>query len=399
MPRFQWEAVNREGKVLRGIREAESARALRQALHNEALTPTAVDAVADSAARLSWTRLPAQQVSLMTRQLATLVYSGLPLHQALLAAAEQTDDKRTREIVNALARHVASGESLPMALAHYPRTFSTLYRSLIAAGVESGLLPDVLQRLADYLDARLVLRQKFVTALIYPALITVISIAVVVVLLTYVVPQVVAVYEHTRQTLPWLTRALIQTSAFLRATGVYWLVGGVMLVIGFSAACRNIDFRESVHRFRLRIPGVGRLSQTLETARFASTLAILVGSGAPLLRGLDTASGVLNTIPIQKAVQSAVARVREGVALARALRESGVFPPILIHLVANGEASGKLSEMLERAANELEREAERKLIWIAALIQPALIVLMGVIVLVLVLAIMMPIVSMNQLIR
>jgi general secretion pathway protein F len=399
MPRFQWEAVDHEGKVLRGTRDAESARALRTALQQEALTPTAIDPIADVAARLSWVRLPAQHVSLLTQQLATLVYSGVPLHQALLAVVEQTDHSRAREIVTSLAQHVAAGESLPAALAHYPRTFSPLYRSLVAAGVESGLLPQVLQRLADYLDARLALRQKFVTALIYPALITVISIAVVIVLLTYVVPQVVAVYEHTRQTLPWLTRALIQTSAFLRATGIYWLIGGVLAVLGFSVALRNIGFREVVHRFWLHMPGIGRLLQTLETARFASTAAILVGSGAPLLRSLETASGVLTMIPIQKAVQKAVNRVREGVALARALRESGVFPPILIHLVANGEASGKLSEMLERAAAELERDAERKLIWIAALIQPALIVLMGVVVLVLVLAIMMPIVSMNQLIR
>jgi general secretion pathway protein F len=260
-------------------------------------------------------------------------------------------------------------------------------------------LPEVLQRLADYLDARLALKQKFVMALIYPALVTVIALAVVVVLLTYVVPQVVAVYEHSRQTLPWLTRALMQTSGFLRATGAYWLIGGIAVIMAAGLAYRRREIRESVHRFWLKVPGLGRLLQSLETARFASTLAILVGSGAPLLRGLETAAGVLNLLPIRQAVQNAVGHVREGVALARALKESGVFPPILIHLVANGEATGKLAEMLERAAGELEREAERRLAWIAALVQPVLIVLMGGIVLVLVLAIMMPIVSMNQLIR
>ncbi len=399
MPRFQWEAVDAQGRGSRGVREAENARVLRQALQSEGLTPTAIDEAADAAATLSWTRLPPQLVSLLTRQLATLVYSGLPLHQALTAVTDQTDDKRARAIVTALAQHVAGGESFSAALTHYPRTFSPLYRGLVAAGVESGLLPEVLQRLADYLDARLALKQKFVLALIYPVLVTFIALAVIVVLLTYVVPQVVAVYEHSRQTLPWLTRALIQTSGFLRATGVYWLIGGVLAFFAAGMAYRQQNIRESVHRFWLKVPGLGRLLQSLETARFASTLAILVGSGAPLLRGLETAAGVLNLLPIRQAVQNAVGHVREGVALARALKESGVFPPILIHLVANGEATGKLAEMLERAAGELEREAERRLAWIAALVQPVLIVLMGGLVLVLVLAIMMPVVSMNQLIR
>ena len=179
MSRFQWEAVDAQGHVMRGTREADNARALRQTLQSEGLTPTAVDEAADAAATLSWTRLPPQQVSLLTRQLATLVYSGLPLHQALQAVTEQTDDKRVRAIVTALAQHVAGGESFSAALAHYPRTFSPLYRGLVAAGVESGLLPEVLQRLADYLDARLALKQKFVMALIYPVLVMVIALAVV----------------------------------------------------------------------------------------------------------------------------------------------------------------------------------------------------------------------------
>ncbi|MDR2711419.1 MAG: type II secretion system inner membrane protein GspF [Burkholderiales bacterium] len=399
MPRFQWEAVDAQGRITRGVRESENARALRQALQSEGLTPVAVDEALDAAATLSWTRLSPSLVSLLTRQLATLVYSGLPLHQALQAVTDQTDDKRARAIVTALAQHVAGGESFSAALAHYPRTFSPLYRGLVAAGVESGLLPEVLQRLADYLDGRLALKQKFITALIYPALLTIVALAVITAMLTYVVPQVVAVYEHSRQTLPWLTQALIYTSAFLRATGIYWLIGIGIVFIVAGLAYRRPQIRERVHRFWLKIPGLGRLLQSLETARFASTLAILVGSGAPLLRGLETAAGVLNLLPIRQAAQNAVGHVREGVALARALKESGVFPPILIHLVANGETTGKLSKMLERAAGELEREAERRLAWITALVQPVLIVLMGGIVLVLVLAIMMPIVSMNQLIR
>jgi general secretion pathway protein F len=257
----------------------------------------------------------------------------------------------------------------------------------------------VLARLADYLEARAALRQKFTTALIYPVLVTVIALAVIVVLLTYVVPQVVSVYQQSRQTLPWLTQALIATSGFFRATGGFWLAAIACAGIAFAIADRRPAFRARWHAWLLRLPGVGRLLRSLDTARFASTLAILVGSGAPLLRSLDAASDVVRMIPLASAARAASVLVREGVSVARALKEQKVFPPVLIHLVANGEQSGTLAPMLERAAGELEREAERRLTWVTALIQPVLIVAMGGIVLVLVLAVMLPIVSMNQLVR
>jgi general secretion pathway protein F len=215
----------------------------------------------------------------------------------------------------------------------------------------------------------------------------------------YVVPQVVAVYEQSRQTLPWLTRALIASSAFLRATGWLWIALAVLLAVAFAVAYRRPALRARWHAFVLRLPVAGRLARSLDTARFASTLSILVGSGAPLLRSLDAAADVVRMLPLRTAATTAAGLVREGVALSRALREQREFPPVLMHLVANGEQSGRLAPMLARAAEELERDAERRLAWLAALLQPALIVLMGGIVLVLVLAIMLPIVSMNQLIR
>ena len=270
---------------------------------------------------------------------------------------------------------------------------------MIAAGTETGRLPDVLARLADYLDARLALRQKFVVALIYPALVTVIAIGVIAVLVTYVVPQVVSVYQQSRQTLPLLTRALIATSDFFRATGWFWLAAVAAAAIAFIVALRRERSRERLHRVLLRVPGVGRLAASLDTARYASTLAILVGSGTPLLRALDAATGVVRMLPLARAARTASSLVREGVSLSRALKEQRVFPPVLIHLIANGEQSGALAPMLERAAAELERDAERRLAWVAALIQPTLIVAMGAIVLVLVLAVMLPIVTMNQLVR
>ena len=219
------------------------------------------------------------------------------------------------------------------------------------------------------------------------------------VLVTYVVPQVVSVYQQSRQTLPLLTQALIATSAFFRATGWLWLGAVAIVAVAFSLAWRRERTRERLHRALLRIPGVGRLAASLDTARYASTLAILVGSGTPLLRALDAATGVVRMLPLARAARAAGALVREGVSLSRALKEQNAFPPVLIHLIANGEQSGSLAPMLERAAGELERDAERRLAWIAALIQPTLIVLMGAIVLVLVLAVMLPIVTMNQLVR
>ena len=399
MPAFRWEAVDAQGRVSQGVLEATSARAARDQLRAEGLTPTAVAAAAARADSLQSTRLPTPLVTLTTRQLATLVQSGMPLDQALAAVAEQADDARAANIVAAVRTQLAAGEALPDALARYPRTFSPLYRGLVGAGAETGRLADVLARLADYLEAREALRQKVVLALIYPMIVTVIAFAVIAVLLAYVVPQVVSVYQQSRQTLPWLTQALIATSAFFRATGWLWLGLAVVAAVAFFLANRRPPFRARWHAWLLRVPVVGKLARSLDSARFASTLAILVGSGAPLLRSLDAASEVVRMIPLHRAAHSAAALVREGVTLSRALKEQGEFPPVLIHLVANGESSGRLGPMLQRASEELERDAERRLAWLAALLQPALIVVMGAIVLVLVLAVMLPIVSMNQLIR
>ena len=399
MSAFRWEAVDAQGRMTQGVLEAASARAARDQLRAEGLTPTAVAAAAVRADSLAHARLPAPLVTLTTRQLATLVQSGMPLDQALAAVAEQADDARAASIVVALRMQLASGESLQAALARFPRTFSPLYRGLVGAGAETGRLADVLARLADYLEAREALRQKIVLALIYPAIVTIIAFAVIAVLLTYVVPQVVSVYQQSRQTLPWLTQALIATSAFFRATGLLWLALGAGAAAAFYAADRNAAFRARWHATALRVPVVGKLARSLDSARFASTLAILVGSGAPLLRSLDAASEVVKMLPLRHAAGAATALVREGVTLSRALKEQGEFPPVLIHLVANGESSGRLGPMLQRAAEELERDAERRLAWLAALLQPLLIVVMGAIVLVLVLAVMLPIVSMNQLIR
>jgi len=400
VPAFRYEAVDSAGRARRGILDAASARAARDALRGEGLFPTAVEPAASaSAERGDATRLAPALLALLTRQLATLVVSGMPLDQALGAVAEQADHPAAARVFGALREQVAAGEPLAAAMSRFPRSFPELYRGLVAVGAESGQLGGVLSRLADYLEARLALRQKFSMALVYPALVTAVALAVIATLLLYVVPQVVAVYQQSRQTLPWLTRALIAASDFMRATAWYWLGAILAVTACASLLLRRERWRSRWHALLLRIPVAGPVLRGLDTARFASTLAILTGSGAPLLRALQTAGDVIWALPLRRAASSAAARVREGVTLARALASERVFPPLLVHLVANGEQSGQLPAMLERAAREQEAEVERRLTWLAALVQPVLIIFMGAIVLALVLAVMLPIVSMNQLIR
>jgi general secretion pathway protein F len=400
MPNFRYEAVDAVGRTRRGLMEAASARTVRDGLRGDGLFPTSIEVAASAvASRAESTRLSASLLALTTRQLSTLVASGMPLDQALLAVGEQSDHSGTARMLDSIREQVSAGEPLAAALSRFPRTFSDLYRGLVAVGAETGQLGGVLSRLADYLDARQALRQKFTAALIYPALISIIAMAVIATLLLYVVPQIVAVYQQSRQTLPFLTRALIATSDFLRATGWYWLGAFAIAAIVAALLLRRESWRERWQAFLLRTPVAGTVLTGLDTARFASTLAILTGSGAPLLRALETAAGVIWARPIRRAAQAAAAHVREGVSLARALASQRMFPPLLVHLVANGEQSGQLPAMLERAAREQEQDVERRLTWLAALVQPLLIVFMGAIVLVLVLAVMLPIVSMNQLIR
>ncbi|MGH8714844.1 MAG: type II secretion system F family protein, partial [Casimicrobiaceae bacterium] len=330
MPSFRYEAVDGAGRAQRGLVDAASARAVRDQLRADGLFPTAIEPAGLSRpGRAEATRLAPALLALSTRQLATLIASGMPLDQALAALIEQSDQPRAARVLASIREQVAAGEPLAAALSRFPRTFSELYRGLVAVGAESGQLGGVLSRLADYLEARQVLRQQFTAALIYPALITVIALAVIATLLLYVVPQIVAVYQQSRQALPFLTRALIATSTFLRATGAYWLVAAAALFAVAALLLRRGVWRERWHALLLRSPVAGSVLRGLDTARFASTLAILTGSGAPLLRALETAASVIWARPMRRAAHTAAGLVREGVSLARALASQRVFPPLL----------------------------------------------------------------------
>ena len=401
MEAFQYEALNAAGRTVSGVVQADTARQARTQLRAQGLLPSMIGQVhARKRARQVWARgISATELSLVTRQMATLLDSGLTMEQSLNALIEEAVEPMTREVLTGVKTEVTAGLSLAGALGAYEKSFPDFYRALVHGGEESGALPTVLQHLADYLDARQALKQKTGLALLYPILVTVVAIMIVTGLLVYVVPQVVGVFQQSRQSLPLLTRALIGLSDFLRATWPYL----VALIVGGAVAARMALRRDATRRrwhvLLLRMPWLGPLIRGTNTSRFASTLAILVGGGVPLLSALNSGARVMTNMVMREAIERAIERVREGSSLARALGETRVFPPLLVHLVASGEASGKLEQMLERAARLETQALERRLAVFLTLLEPVMILVMGGIVLMIVLAILLPIIEINQLVR
>jgi general secretion pathway protein F len=401
MEAFQYQALNAAGHTISGVLQADTPRQARAQLRAQGLLPSIINQVhARENAQQSWTRgVSAAELSLVTRQMATLLDSGLTMEQTLNALIEEAAEPMTREVLTGVKTEVTSGQSLAGALGSYEKSFPDFYRALVHGGEESGALPTVLQHLADYLDARQALKQKTGLALLYPALVTTVAIMIVAGLLIYVVPQVVQVFQQSRQTLPLLTRMLIALSDFLRATWPYLLIIFAGSFAAARMALRSDTTRCSWHAMLLRMPWLGPLIRGINTSRFASTLAILVGGGVPLLSALASGARVMTNMVLRKAVDQAIERVREGESLARALGETRAFPPILIHLIASGEVSGKLEQMLQRAA-QLETQAlERRLTVFLTLLEPVMILVMGGIVLLIVLAILLPIMEINQLVH
>jgi general secretion pathway protein F len=396
MDAFRYQALDAAGRSVSGVVQADTPREARTQLRAQGLLPSVVHRQVVHV----WARgLSASELSLLTRQMATLLDSGLTMEQALAALIEEAEAPLTREVLSGVKAEVMAGASLATALSSYSRSFPEFYCALVHGGEESGALPTVLQHLADYLDARQALRQKTSLALLYPVLVMVVATAVVTGLLVYVVPQVVQVFQQSRQALPLLTRALIGLSEFLRAAWPYLLVVVVGTVVSAHMALRRPAPRRRWHALLLRLPLVGPLVRGVDTSRFASTLAILVGGGVPLLAALASGARVMGNAVLREAVERAIGRVREGVSLARSLGETRAFPPLLVHLVASGEMSGKLEQMLERAARLETRALERRLAVFLTLLEPVMILVMGAVVLLIVLAILLPIIEINQLVR
>ena len=403
MGAFEYTAVDPRGKEKKGVIEGDTAKRVRQQLRERDLLPLTVTEVAEREAsrQQSFTvrrTLGAADLALITRQVATLVHSSLPIEEALTAVGEQTDKPRTKSIIMGVRAKVMEGHSLADGLADFPKAFPEIYRATVAAGEQSGHLDAVLERLADYTEGRQELRQKIMNAMIYPIVLTVLAVGIVSLMLVYVVPKVVGVFANTGQELPALTSGLIALSDFLRDYGLATAAGLALASWLTSRWLKNPGPRRQRDLLLLRLPIVGRIVRGFNTARFTRTLSILTGSGVPVLESLQIASEVLTNLPMRDGVQEAAARIREGAPIGKSLGESGHFPPLIIHLISSGEASGELDMMLDRAAQNQEREIDGLIAALLGILEPALIIGMGAIVLTIVLAILLPIFELNQLV-
>ncbi len=402
MGAFEYQALDANGQTQKGVLQGDTARAVRQLLRERGLNAYAVNEVAEGRDHASfWQRrgLSRAQLALLTRQMATLLAAGLPIDEALSALSEESEEERVRTLLAGLRSRVLEGSSFAAALAEYPLSFPEIFRASIAAGEQSGRLDEVLERLADYSESRDQLTQKIWTAIAYPLLLTLVAIAVVSGLLVYVVPQIVGVFSQLHQTLPLPTRALIGLSDFVKAFGWVLLVG--LLVAGFGArfALHQERVRYTWHQWLLRLPLIGRLTRAANTARCARTLALLTASAVPLLESLAVAAQVVPNLPMRAALKRAAITVREGGAFAKALADSGYFPPVAVRLIASGERSGQLERMLEQAADHQQRDLDRWLSVVTAVLGPVVILLVGAMVLFIVLAILLPIFNLNQLVK
>lgn len=400
MTAFRYTAVDAQGKETTGVLEADTSRAARALLRERGLFPVDVGSVSTRGeGKATRRRLRESELVLLSRQWSTLLASGLTVEQALAALIEQSENEASRQILAGIRSEVLAGHSLRAALDRYPTAFPAIYRASVAAGEKSGELANVMTQLSDYLEQRNALRQKTQQALLYPAIVAVVATLVVIGLMTYVVPQVVSVFQQGKQALPLLTRGMILISDFLRSWG--WLL---MVLIGLSGLgvhwlLRDRAIRRRWDRTLLRLPLIGRHLRTLDATRFASTLSILAGSGVPLLAALDAGREVIGRVPLQDAIRDATERVREGQSLSRALGATRAFPPLLIHMIANGETTGRLDELLARAARLQQQELENRTGTLTSLLEPLLLLAMGGLVLLIVLAVMQPIIEINTFLR
>ncbi|OGB46668.1 MAG: type II secretion system protein GspF [Burkholderiales bacterium RIFCSPLOWO2_12_FULL_65_40] len=406
MPAFRFEALDDQGLTRKGVVEADSAKSARSQLRTQALVPLVVEPVGDapqagSAGALGtslFTRpvFGATALAIWTRQLAGLVSSGLPLERALTALSDEAENERQRHLVAVLRAEVNAGSTFARALQQHPREFADIYCAVIGAGEHSGNLGLVLERLADDLEERQALKAKLVGAALYPAIVTLVAIAIVIFLVSYVVPQVASVFAGTKRALPFLTVAMLAISSFVRNQGL-WAFGAIVVIaIGARWALSMAVFREKFDAAWLNLPLVGRLARGYNAARFAGTLAMLAGAGVPILKALQAAAETLNNRALRADALDALVLVREGAPLASALAQKKRFPSLLPMFARLGEQTGQLPMMLQRAATQFSTEVQRRALQLATILEPLLIVTMGVVVMLIVLAVLLPIIQLNQ---
>ena len=411
MAAFEYIALDAKGKEKKGIIEADTAKLARQILRDQSLTPLQIDNTKASgkksekdttqsgSSKLFQRGINSTELALITRQLATLVQAALPLEETLAAVANQSDKPRIRTMMYAIRSKVMEGHTLAVGMAEFPKVFSQLFCATIDAGEKSGHLDTVLERLADYTENRQELQSKVSQAMIYPSFLTIFAILIVGFLMAYVVPQVVAVFDDIGEELPGLTLGLISISDFVVNYGVYVFFAFVAIVIGMKILLRQPQHQERYHRLLLKIPLIQKLVRGLNTALFTRTFSILAGSGVTALESMKISAQVVVNLPLRNAILDATDRVREGSGISKALESSKLFPPITLQLIASGENSGKLEEMLSRASNQLEREQVTLIAFIVGIMEPIIISVMGLMVLLIVLGILLPIFDLNQLVK
>jgi general secretion pathway protein F len=407
MPAFNYTALENNGKETKGVLEGDTARQIRQQLRLRGLMPLEVIQVAKKNKRtvnnFSFSSLRYRtsfaDLALLTRQLATMLSASIPLEEAILSVADQSEKNHIRSMMMAVRARVLEGFSLAQALQDFPQVFSKLYRATIAAGEKTGRLDLVLERLADFSERQHEVRQKILQALIYPTIIIFASISIVIFLLSYVVPKMITVFQNNGQVLPDATLALIAISHFIQAYGIYVIIALILASILWWQLLKKPEIRYAWHNTILRLPLFGRTSRLINTSRFAHTLAILTAAGVEVIDALNTATETINNLVIQKSFQNAARQVREGVMIFKALKETRYFPAMSIHLIASGENSGRLEQMLQRAALNQERDVERRINILLTLFEPIIILIMGSIVLFIVLAILLPIFNLDQLVK
>ena len=403
MGAFEYVALDKAGKESKGLLEGDTAEHVRQILRERQMLPVKVTEVAkkESRRQRNFTLrrgMSANELALVTRQLATLSQAGLPLEEALLAVSQQNEAPRTQSILMGVRARVMEGHTLADGLADFPQAFPELYRATVAAGEQSGHLDAVLERLAEFTESRQMLQQQVRNALIYPIALLVTSVAIISFMLAYVVPKVVYIFENYDQQLPLLTRIMIASSDFIRDYWLALIIFIVAAIFGMRQILKKDAPKRKYHAMLLRIPIVSKLTRGINTARFTQTLSILAGSGVPILESLRIASQVVVNVPMREAVEEASLRIREGAMISKSLATSKQFPPMTTHLISSGEASGRLEEMLARAAINQEREVDGLIATLLGIMQPLLVIIMAAIVLLIVLAILLPIFEINNLI-
>lgn len=406
MAAFEYQALDSKGKSRKGVLEADSARQVRQQLRDKGWMPLAVNATTEKQNNKSgfslFARGPSlsvQDLALITRQLATLIAAGLPIDEALKAVSEQSEKQKIKSMVLSIRSKVLEGHTLADALKEFPRAFPHLYRATVSAGEHAGHLDGVLNRLADYTEAQQEAATNIKLAAMYPIILTIVAGAIVVGLLTFVVPDIVEVFVRNGQELPWLTQLMLDISNGIKSYGLFMLVIGVVTVVGFIYALQKENFRFKYHQFLLAAPGISGFVKSANTARYISTLAILTSSGVPLVEAMRIASQVVENLPIQAAVKEATVQVSEGGNLNKALAETRYFSPMMIHMIASGESSGELDDMLERTSSQQQAALEATVNALVKMFEPIMLLTMGAIVATIVAAILMPILELQNMVQ